>query len=489
MALRCSLALVFAIAFASPTFAAPNDSEPASTLKLPPIFSHHMVLQRERPVPIWGAASPGLKVTVVFREQTQTTTAGADGKWKVTLDALQAGGPDPLKVNEIVFTDVLVGEVWVGSGQSNMAFGVSTFVQRGDTVLAKLARESYPHVRESVDGGEWSTRIGHSATLFAFGVRLHQELNVPIGMMIGAQGSTPSGNFVTKEMMREDSGAQALIAELKNRDPSTSPGICTSKQGEMGCVFEAKIRPMVGYAIRGVLWDQGEAGTAITGFNQYQAMGVLIRGWRKAWGQGEFPFIYVQKRPGGGCAWDPENPVTKLADPFSPLPAKVPNGDGRFEDFIRMMSYPNTAMVISSDLGGGLHPINKSGYGHRASDVALAMVYGKNNEYYGPKYASHSIADGKVNVGFTHVGQGLAFKHAAEIYGFALAGEDRTFYWADATIAGDTVIVSSAKVPSPVFVRYAWSADRTWANLFNKDGLPAIPFRTDTDVPRSKSKK
>jgi sialate O-acetylesterase len=172
--------------------------------------------------------------------------------------------------------------------------------------------------------------------------------------------------------------------------------------------------------------------------------------------------------------------VTRLADPFSPLPATVPAGnDERTEDFIRMMSYPNTGMVISSDLGGGLHPINKFGYGHRACDVALATVYGKKIEYYGPKYAAHTIADGKVTITYTHVGQGLAFKHADRIQGFALAGEDRHFPWADATIVGDAVIVSCATVPKPVFIRYAWAADRTWANLFNKDGLPAIPFRTD----------
>jgi sialate O-acetylesterase len=154
-----------------------------------------------------------------------------------------------------------------------------------------------------------------------------------------------------------------------------------------------------------------------------------------------------------------------------------------------MMNYPNAAMVISSDLGGGLHPLNKSGYGRRACDVALGMVYGKKIEYYGPKYATHTIDDGKVTVTYTHVGQGLAFKHADRIQGFALAGEDRTFQWADATFAGDTVIVSSAKVPKPLYVRYAWSLDRSWANLFNKDGLPAIPFRTDDDVPRTKAKK
>jgi sialate O-acetylesterase len=163
------------------------------------------------------------------------------------------------------------------------------------------------------------------------------------------------------------------------------------------------------------------------------------------------------------------------------LPGKGPGNDGAtVENFIRIMSYPNTAMAISSDLGSGLHPPNKSGYGHRAADVALGMAYGRKIEYYGPIYASHVIEDGKVRLKFTHAGQGLALRNGEKLQGFAVAGEDKVFQWADAVIEGDTVVVSSAKVPKPVAVRYAWSGNRTWANLFNKDGLPAVTFRTDS---------
>jgi sialate O-acetylesterase len=249
----------------------------------------------------------------------------------------------------------------------------------------------------------------------------------------------------------------------------------------VGNLYEAHIRPFVGYGIRGVLWDQGESGTAIEGVDQYTLMGALIRGWRNAWGQGEFPFIYIQKPSGGGCAWDGKNPVTDKGEKFSPLPPTVPADGNYVENHIRIINYPNTAMAISSDLGPGIHPSNKSGYGHRACDVALGMVYGKKVEYYGPKYESHRIEGNKVRVKFTHVGQGLAFKHGDKLQGFALADADKKFQWADAKIDGDTVVVSAAAVVKPVFVRYAWSGKRTWANLFNKDGLPAIPFRTDDD--------
>jgi sialate O-acetylesterase len=135
-------------------------------------------------------------------------------------------------------------------------------------------------------------------------------------------------------------------------------------------------------------------------------------------------------------------------------------------------------MAISSDLGPGTHPTNKSGYGHRAADVALGLVYGKKIEYYGPRYAAHKLEGDKVRISFTHTGQGLAFKHGDKLQGFALAGDDKKFHWADAVIDGDAVVASCAAA-KPVFVRYAWAGKRCWANLFNKDGLPAIPFRTD----------
>ena len=209
-------------------------------------------------------------------------------------------------------------------------------------------------------------------------------------------------------------------------------------------------------------------------------MGALIRGWRKEWGQGDFAFIYVQKPSGDGIAWDSTNPVTSQGQPFMPLPANVP-GDGQFvETHVRIMNYPNTGMAISSDLGPGIHPSNKSGYGQRSAAVAEGMVYGKKVEYYGPLYSSHEVEGNKVRVKFTHVGQGLAARPSDKLQGFAIAGEDKQFHWADAEIDGETVLLSSAKVPKPVAVRYAYANNRRWANLFNKDGLPAITFRTDT---------
>ncbi|MFM8273762.1 MAG: hypothetical protein ACKODX_15735 [Gemmata sp.] len=487
-------------------------------VKLPPVLSSHMVLQRDAVVPIWGTAAPAEKVTVRFRDQEVTVVADKDGKWLAKLNALKAGGPDKLTVNTIVLEDVLVGEVWVGSGQSNMQGSVSGYA-KGDSGLAKLAEGSYPKIRLSKSGGKWAEADaksvqGFSAILFAFGVGIQKELDVPVGLMVGAVGGTPSGYWLSEDSYRSDEPCKAVAkkfsetydfekakaahaealkkweaaAEQAKKDGKNPPGkppapvAAGESTGKIGNLYEAHIRPMLPYGIRGVVWDQGESGTAINGVDQYTLMGALIRGWRKDFGQ-DFAFIYVQKPSGGGCAWDYADPVTDKGEKFAPLPKAVPNDGAYRETHVRIMTYPNTFMAISSDLGPGIHPTNKSGYAARAARVALGTVYAKKVEYYGPVYKSHKVDGEKVRVTFDHAGAGLAFKNGDKLQGFALAGADGKFDWADATIEGNEVVLIS-KVAKPVSVRYAWAANHPWANLFNKDGLPAVPFRTDVPAPK-----
>ena len=492
-------------------------NEAGAAVKLPNVFSDHMVLKRDMAVPIWGTATPGEKVTVKFRNQEQTVIAGTDGKWQVKLKTLAAGGPDQLVVNTVTIEDVLVGEVWVGSGQSNMIGTVGGYTNNDPQLTVAVTAAPYPQIRQVQANGKWRVADagsinGFSAILFAFGLRMHKELGVPVGLMLGAAGGTPSGYWLSEDALQNDAACQELIkkyaatynydeamqkykAELEKweqadaqaqkdnakrpRRPNPPAKAGETSGGKVGYLYEACIRPFLPYGIRGVLWDQGESGTALAGVDQFTLMGALIGGWRKEWNESNFPFIYVEKPSGGGCAWDNENPVTKNGEAFSPLPSQVPNDGQYVETHIKIMTHPNTAMAISSDLGPGTHPTNKSGYGHRAADVALGLVYGKKIEYYGPLYAAHKIEGDKMRISFTHTGQGLAFKYGAKLQGFAVAGADKQFHWADAVIDGDTVVVTCAAVPQPVFVRYAWSNNRRWANLFNKDGLPAIPFRTD----------
>lgn len=521
-----NLTRILLLAFCSA--AAPLHAE----VKLSKVFTSHMVLQRGMPVPIWGTAAPGEAVTVKFRDQTKNATTDKDGKWTVKLDSLTAGGPDVLTIGDKKIEDVLVGEVWTGSGQSNMDMPVSSYLA-GDPVLAENAKGTYPKMRLLKKGPSdvWQeanpqTIPLFSAMLFSFGLPLHKELDVPVGLMVGAVGGTPSGFWLSEEMYRSDEAcAEAVkkfaptydfdalnakylaekakydqdfaawkpLADAAKKEGKTPPPGPRAPQavgrpgepnfGKVGQLFESFIRPYVGYGIKGVLWDQGESRTNIVGVDQFTLMGALIKGWRKAWGQGDFPFLYNQKPSGGGPAWDYENPITAKADKFTPLPPMVPQPDaGEYSYALHqtIMRYSNTFMVTTTDLGPGTHPVNKSGYGARGAHVALGAVYGRKHEIYGPLYASHEFKGDKVVIKFSHTGQGLAFKNGDKLQGFAIAGADKKFVWADATIEGDTVVLRSPAVPQPAAARYAFAGKFPWANLFNKDGLPAQPFRTDS---------
>ncbi len=521
------------LALAVPAALRAADPKPAG------VFSDHAVLQRDMAVPVWGTADAGAEIIVEFAGQKKTAKADAGGKWSVKLDPMSASAePRDLKICDaknpagaVVLKDILVGEVWVGSGQSNMDMG-SRLYTNNDPHLSENVNGTYPLLRlhRKGAGEKWTEAKPEnnremSAMLFSFGMPLQKQLGVPVGLMVGAVGGTPSGNWLSEEMYRADAACAAVakkfaatydlpkemakyetekkkydeefakwkpLADAAKKEGKQAPaaprapnrpapaGECD--RGKVGNLFESFIRPYVGYGIRGVLWDQGESGTAIVGVDQVTLMAALIRGWRKDWGQGDFPFLYVQKPSGGGPAWDYANPVTEKANKFSELPKALPppdTGSYSHATYLKLMKNPNTFMVTSTDLGPGTHPVNKSGYGVRGALVAMNAVYGGKAEYYGPMYASHEIKGDKVVIKFSHAGQGLAFKNGDKLQGFAIAGDDKKFVWADAAIEGDTVIVSEKSVTKPAAVRYAWANQFPWANLFNKDGLPAQPFSTE----------
>ena len=440
-------------------------------VKAPPVFSDHMVLQRNLAAPVWGTAEAGEEVAVSIAGQSHTAKADAEGNWSVKLNPLKAGGPHVLSIkgsNTIKLKDVLVGDIWIGSGQSNMAGGVGGYAKR-DEMLAELAAGTYPQLRLCRGkGGTWQqsnpqTNQGFSALLFAFGQRLQKDLDVPVGLILGAVGGTPSGRWLTDEMLANDTKTK------------------TFKAANGGDLYKQHILPVVPYGIRGVLWDQGEAGTAIKDLDQFTTMGALIGGWRDAWGQGEFPFLCVQKPSGGGCAWDAQgNPLTRMASKFVPQPTEPSHpGNGTWRcSHVRLVDLPKTAVVIASDLGGGIHPPDKSSYGRRSCDIALSYVYGGNTPIYGPLYDSHEVEGKQIRVRFKHVGKGLVVRHSDKLQGFEIAGKDHPWYWAEARIEGDTVVVSSEKVPHPEHVRYKSHNSCSWANLFNKDRWPAFAFNT-----------
>lgn len=505
-------------------------SQSQAELTVGRVFNDDMVLQRDAPVRVWGTADAGQQVTVSFLDQKVSATVADDGSWFATLRPLQASSkPTRLTVTtdgtdrSIQIENVLVGDVWVGSGQSNMAGRVASYEKKDET-LAALRTKSYPLIRlVSGQNPVWSQatpeRIaGFSALLFPFGERLQRELDVPIGLIVGAVGGTPSGSWIPPETFANSQRCKASIAEFaktydkdaankkyeravavwqKRVDDAKAEGTTfrgrkplapqgpggSTRGGKIGGLYERHIRRVVGYRIRGVLWDQGEARSGVNGVDQFTMMSELIRGWREEWGQGEFPFLFVQKPSGGGCAFSTDDQITRNASPFSKQPLKASFlGSGNLDRYmyVRLMkANPNAWMVPCSDLGGTIHPTNKWGYGNRAAEIALSRVYERKLQAYGPIYRSHSINGNRIVIQFEEVGQGLVAAHSETLQGFAIAGDDGVWHWATASIDGDSVILTSDQVSKPVRASYALAQQIPWANLFNKDGKHALAFITD----------
>lgn len=522
-----------------------------ATLTPAPVFSDHMVLQREMEVPVWGTALPGEKITATFSGKSASAVAGPDGVWRLKLGPFAANDQPGVMTlssdrgDSVAIKDVLVGEVWIGSGQSNMQMRTASFIAHPNApqvgtvpdknLQAMVAGAPYPTVRlittvannNPIPPAElrWTAATGETLTYFsaelsAMGVTLSQKLNVPVGLMLAAIAGSPSCRWLTPAAIAEDPACRELLAKANatfsmekeqakytaalqkyeadlaawnqlpedQKKAKKAPGkpSVPVKPGEgqrwpVGDLHEQVLAPFIGYGIRGVLWDQGESGAMISSIDHNTLMAALIRSWRREWGQGDFPFVLVQKPSGGGCAFDEADPVFGwAADKFQPLPPTASGrGDGR-EAMIKLASNPNSFLVPTSDLGGGLHPINKFGYGARGTRVILGAIYGQPLEWSGPFYDGSKVEGSKIRVHFTHTGQGLVFRNGEKLQGFAIAGADKKFVWADAQIEGNDVIVSSPTVPTPAFVRYAWDGAHPWANLFNKDGLPAPTFRTDS---------
>ncbi len=463
---------------------------------VPAIFSDHMVLQREARVPVWGSAAPGEKVTVTLAGQSHSTTAGSDGKWQVALTNLKSSStPQTLTItgnNTLTIQDVLVGEVWLGSGQSNMAMTVNRakdFEQEQATAKFPLIRhfkeDSAAATTAQTQGkGKWvlcapETVGAFSATLYFFGREVHQTLNVPVGLVNSSVGGTPIESWIDLETQRASKEIQAAIAaqpqtaatvvaapatakqpaaEKKKVAKKTTPATTTSKGGPGG-LFNGKIAPLIPYAIRGALWYQGEANSTPAKVALYEhQLALLVRDWRSRWGY-EFPMAWVQLPNFGGPGRD--------------WPAVR-------EAMLKTLALPKTGMAITIDVGDekDIHPKNKQDVGHRLALWALGDVYGRKvAATSGPLPAGHTVRGDEIVLRFKHTNGGLVAQ-GGKVQGFVVAGADRQWKPAAARIVGDTVVVSSPQVSAPVAARYAWENWPT-CNLTNGAGLPASPFRTD----------
>ncbi|RCR65532.1 sialate O-acetylesterase [Larkinella punicea] len=620
-------------------------------VRLPRIFGSHMVLQRRKPVPVWGWSDPNEKITVQFNNQTKTTKADKSGKWVIRLDPTEAGGPFALSVagkkNTVTFDDVLVGEVWICSGQSNMEWAVKS----STNALQEIQEANYPLIRhfkvphdlslspkDDVLGGEWQPAtpetVGNfTAVGYFFARELLKELNnVPIGLLNTSWGGTQSESWTSREAMdsfeefkpvvatmpktleefaskrleqlqnqvksvqgelpgtadvQQWSGADfndtnwqtlrlpdlfdrkaipgfdgvvwfrreiTVPAELAGKemtlmlgpvfdadetylngvkvgnttqtgqartysvpggtlkpgrnviavrvDDQNGTGGFTAKEDQFKLsgagreislvgdwkyriadynrnpvlvnpnmtgtiLYNAMINPLIPYAIQGAIWYQGES-NAGRAYQYRKTFPLMITDWRTRWGQGDFPFLFVQL-----ASFNAANGTSATGSTWGELR----------EAQTMTLALPNTGMAVTSDIGESkdIHPKNKQDVGKRLALNALKTVYGQDRVYSGPVFKAMEVTGNKAVLTFDHVGGGLQSSDKyGYLKGFEVAGADQKFHWAKAEIQGDKVIVSSSEVATPVSVHYGWADDNGEVNLYNKEGLPAVPFRTDT---------
>ena len=534
-------------------------SPAVADVKMIPLFGDHMVLQQEAKVPIWGMADPGEKVTVAVGDHTASATAGADGTWRVELAPFANGtAPTTMTVtgkNTLTFQDVLIGDVWVCSGQSNMELTLASDATR----LTAIPAANDPQLRLFLVarklclqpltdlGGKWELCTPDSAKVFSaagyfFGKELRADLKRPIGLIGTYWGGSTIQSWTSLSGLQKDPPFQRYLDSYKTNatnfdklndhytereaaytdalkkwtdagykpaydawvnavraaqkvhqppppQPQTfpprpvEPPLPGGTQIAPANNFNGMIMPLLTYAIKGVIWYQGEynAGDPL---EYYDLLPRMITDWRAKWGQGDFPFLIVQL-PSLFVKDDPSFPRTVACDGWDTL------RDAQE----KTLAVPNTGMIVTLDIGGRLHPTDKLDVGKRLALVARRDVYGEKIVASGPSYQSMQKDGNKITINFTQVNGGLtigqspfpdpigsyAFQPKDKLAGFAIAGADKKWVEADAHIDGATVVVSSAQVADPMAVRYGWGSGLFDAecNLYNKDGLPAAPFRTD----------
>ncbi len=452
-------------------------------VKMPAFFSDNMVIQRNTDAKMWGEATPGSTVTVSpgWTGDTYKVKCGKDGKWRISFPTPDAGGPYSVTVSDgtpVTLNNVMLGEVWLCSGQSNMEMPMKGFKNQPvdganmailesrnpDLRLFTVKRNSSTIPVDDVTGS-WSEASpesvrNFSATAYFFGRRIEDYLDVPVGLIVVAWGGSACEAWMNDEMLAAFPEAAANIPAVdgeiksKNRTPSV--------------LFKGMLNPFIGLPMRGVIWYQGEDNwnRAHTYTDMFSTM---IKGWRDLWGQGESPFYYCQIAP-----YD----YSIITEPGKEIinSAYLREAQARVENLV-----PNTGMAVLMDAGwaGGIHPSNKRTPGERLALLALGKTYGvKGIGYESPVYKSMEVKGDTVIVSFDRAPEWIAGKHSFESNQFQLAGADRVFYPAKAWISRSKVMVKSDKVPYPVAVRYAFE-NASEGDLFSTDGLPVSSFRSD----------
>jgi sialate O-acetylesterase len=483
-------------------------SDARAALQLPAVFSDHMVLQQEWPVTVWGWADDGERVTVKFRGQSVSTVA-RNLKWSVTLKPLRAGGPDVLTIasptRTVTLTNVLVGEVWLCSGQSNMqwpmqrAFDPAADIAAATNTRIRLfqvprVKATAPSVRVNAAWQTCSPEVvsGFSAVGYYFGRELQAARRVPVGLIESDWGGSPVEVWMSREALEINERHRVEVWNAAERNWKRYEDALVEYRVEKALaeragqkfdkpeprfawrpteLYNGMIAPLIPFGLRGAIWYQGEANAGRA--EQYRSLFPdLIRNWRRDWGN-DFTFLAVQLAP-----WD-KNRKRSLEE-ITAQPEESDWAELREAQLLATKILPKVGLAVITDLGekDDIHPTRKAPVGARLALAARGIAYGERITYSGPIYRDMKVVGDKIILRFDHVGKGLEAR-GGPLQGFAICGEDRKFVWARAEILpDDTVAVSSPHVPKPVAVRYGW-ADYPVVNLWNKDGLPASPFRTD----------
>lgn len=495
-------------------------------LKLPTFFSDNMVLQREKPIAIWGWADANSKVTVAFAGEVQSATTDATGKWSLQLPPLKARNEGSslvveCKSDRLEVKNVLVGEVWFASGQSNMDF----LLFKTHEAEQDIAAANHPGVRMFLAAntpaatpqadirGSWHVSTPESAGKFSavayfFAKRVHEETGVPVGVLKSSWGGKRSECFTSRKAMLSNEHGKKMIAELDQlatqfdanksnkayekalaawkeksaavrafnkgkaqaerkrvpRQPKKAKPVYENERNPT-VLYNGMIHPFVGYTMRGAIWYQGEANAKPELAAIYQEMFTLmIQDWRTRWND-EFAFYFVQlanfqtatAEPGNQSDWATVQNLQRLT-----------------------LALPGTGMATINDVGAAkdIHPKNKKTVGNRLALWALKNQYDKDVVVSGPLYKSHLVDGNQVTIKFDHVGGGLKSRDDKPLQRFEITGDNKSWHWASAIIVDDTVVVACPQVPQPIAVRYAWAANPEGANLINADGLPASIFAT-----------
>ena len=483
-------------------------------VRLPSVIDSRMVLQQGSDARIWGWAEPGEKVEVKpsWASSAVSTVADKDGNWSVALPTPDTFGPYEITVkgnNTIELTDVLIGQVWVCSGQSNMEWRVIS----ANNAEQEIAAANYPNIRlftvkktvsdepQSDCEGSWQvctpqTVKNFSAVGYYFGRKLHKELRQPVGLVHTSWGGTPAEAWTKRAVLEADSDFAPILrryteayqvypqakkeydqkmeqrkkdvaraeAEGKERPPKPRSPLGPGHSWTPSGLYNAMLAPLLPYRIKGFIWYQGES-NAGRAYQYRKLFGAMINNWRDDWGQGDLAFGFVQLA----------NYTAKQPEPNDSDWAELREAQ------LMTLALPNTGMAVTIDIGDAntIHPRNKQDVGKRLALWALAKTYGRDIVYSGPIYKSMQVETERIYIKFDHAGSGLRSSDGGQLTGFAIAGADRKFVWATANIIGpDTIEVYDSTVQKPVAVRYAW-AHNPACNLSNKEGLPASPFRTD----------